>query len=352
VGHRDGAFGLCRRAGRILLVRNDRVTADGMTPTWDLPGGAVRGGERLDDALRREWREETGLDGDVGTLLLVVDGAKRRAEDAAPLYTWRAFTFEVACEGEARPGPGIAEVAWVPEHEAAARLTAPYHAPLRERLAGGEGAYGRVSWVEQSATPNSIEERFRRLLAIGAAAAVGNRDLLAQEAAAAVAAQEPPTRIEETLLQVVPYAGFPRALTAFGVVRPRLGRAGPAIESRIDQDLLVRSGRGTFDRVYADAAERVEAGLRGFHSVLPAWTLEFAYGRVLARPGLTLLEREVLAVAMLAAMGGMDEPLLGHMRAAVRLGATRDLVAGALDVAAGVAGEARREEARPLLDRL
>jgi alkylhydroperoxidase/carboxymuconolactone decarboxylase family protein YurZ len=336
----------------VLLVQNERMTGAGVLPLWDLPGGAVRGGERLDDALRREWSEETGLDARVGALLLVVDGAKRRAKDAAPLYTWRAFTFDVECEGEPRAGAGIADVAWVPEADAVERLEAPYHGALRERLRGGQATYRSLSWVEEATGPNSIEERFRRLLTIGAAAAVGNLDLLTQETGAAVAAQEPPARIEETILQVVPYAGFPRALTAFGVVRPRIGRAGPAMESRLDHDMLMRSGRSTFERVYADGSDRVETGLRGFHSVLPAWTLEFAYGRVLARPGLTLLEREVLAVAILAAMGGMDEPLLGHMRAAVRLGAPKDLVAGAIDVAAGVAGEARREEARSLLDRV
>ncbi len=334
----------------MLLVRNERVTAGGPLSLWDLPGGAVRGAERLGDALLREWKEETGLDARPGALLLVVDGSKRRAADAAPLYSWRAFTFEVETAGEAHAGPGIAEVAWVPEADALARLDAPYHQALRERLGGSPEVYRTVSWVEAASEANSIEERFRRLLTIGVAAAIGDRGLLEREIGAAIAAQEPPTRVEETLLQVVPYAGFPRALTAFGVARPRMGRAGPAIEARLDHEVLSRSGRGTFTRVYGDAAERVEGGLRDAHPVLPAWTLEFAYGRVLARPGLTLLEREVLAVAILAALGGLEEPLRGHLRAALRLGATREVIAGAIDVAAGVAGEARREDARSLLD--
>lgn len=47
------------RAGKVLLVERSRAPFEGK---WSLPGGRLRFGERLEEAARREVREETGFD--------------------------------------------------------------------------------------------------------------------------------------------------------------------------------------------------------------------------------------------------------------------------------------------------
>jgi 8-oxo-dGTP diphosphatase len=47
------------RTGKVLLVRRARKPALGV---YTLPGGVVESGETLDEALRRELREETSLE--------------------------------------------------------------------------------------------------------------------------------------------------------------------------------------------------------------------------------------------------------------------------------------------------
>lgn len=57
---RIGAYGLCRdAAGRVLLARNSARSA--FPGRWTLPGGGVEQGEHPDDAVVREFAEETGL---------------------------------------------------------------------------------------------------------------------------------------------------------------------------------------------------------------------------------------------------------------------------------------------------
>jgi 4-carboxymuconolactone decarboxylase len=73
--------------------------------------------------------------------------------------------------------------------------------------------------------------------------------------------------------------------------------------------------------------------MEGLHPELAAWILEDGYGRVLSRPGLTGRERELLAVAALAALPGAGPQLESHERGARRLGATAAEVRSARYVA-------------------
>jgi ADP-ribose pyrophosphatase YjhB (NUDIX family) len=62
--------------GRVLLLRHRFWVAG----SWGLPGGYAHGAERLEDALARELREETGCRIDGQRLLCVNSGFKMRVE--------------------------------------------------------------------------------------------------------------------------------------------------------------------------------------------------------------------------------------------------------------------------------
>ena len=62
------------RDGRALLVRRAHEPRKG---EWSLPGGLLDLGEALVDAARREVKEETGLDVEVGPMIETFDRVHR-----------------------------------------------------------------------------------------------------------------------------------------------------------------------------------------------------------------------------------------------------------------------------------
>jgi 8-oxo-dGTP diphosphatase len=62
---------------RVLLIRRAQEPLKGQ---WSLPGGAVELGETLEDAIRREVLEETGLAVEVADVVKAFDRISRDAE--------------------------------------------------------------------------------------------------------------------------------------------------------------------------------------------------------------------------------------------------------------------------------
>ncbi len=93
-----------RRGSAILVTR--RADRPGQKGQWEFPGGKVERGEREEQALAREIREELGCGISVGPLLL------RHAHRYSELDVEVAF-FACDLDDGAAPAPlGVAEIAW------------------------------------------------------------------------------------------------------------------------------------------------------------------------------------------------------------------------------------------------
>jgi 8-oxo-dGTP diphosphatase len=111
--------------GRLLLVQRANEPGKGR---WSLPGGRVEAGEDDRAALRREMREETGLDVVVGLLV----GRVERLGPAGTVYAIADYRCEVV-GGSARAGGDAAAIGWfTPEQAAGLPVVAELLATLRQ----------------------------------------------------------------------------------------------------------------------------------------------------------------------------------------------------------------------------
>ncbi|MBI1844555.1 MAG: NUDIX domain-containing protein [Actinobacteria bacterium] len=97
--------------GRLLLVQRGQ---DPGRWAWSVPGGRVRIGETLAEAVIRELREETGVEGLCGRLL----GWVERIDDDRHLVILD-FIVDVLDLEEPVAGDDAIDAKWVPLHEVA-----------------------------------------------------------------------------------------------------------------------------------------------------------------------------------------------------------------------------------------
>jgi mutator protein MutT len=91
------------RDGRYLITR--RLEGTHLAGLWEFPGGKILPGEQPENALRRELKEELGVDAAVGELIQTVDWTY-------PEKSVRLLFFRCALAAEPTPLEGQ-EMRWI-----------------------------------------------------------------------------------------------------------------------------------------------------------------------------------------------------------------------------------------------
>lgn len=133
----------------------------------------------------------------------------------------------------------------------------------------------------------------------------------------------------EILLQSHLFFGFAQALEAVRVfaevLPPGDAQVGYTAKDSADGAMLRQRGEELCRRVYAPNFERLVGDLRKASPELAEWMVVDGYGKVLSRPGPTMIEREIASIAFLA-ISGHPVQLHSHLRSARNLGATAEVI--------------------------
>lgn len=187
----------------------------------------------------------------------------------------------------------------------------------------------------------------RQLITVAALTALGNaRPQLKFHVSGALNVGCSAGELVELMTHLVVYAGFPAGLNGVFAAREVFSERGLApaaaqpagAPADTAPDARFRRGWDALRRIDGHAGEQVIASLAGLAPDLGRFIIEFAFGDIYTRPGLNLIQRELITVAALAAMGTAEPQLKVHMHGLLNVAGTRDQLVEALIHVAAYAG--------------
>lgn len=187
----------------------------------------------------------------------------------------------------------------------------------------------------------------RQLITVAALTALGNaRPQLKFHLAGALNVGCSSGELVELMMHLVVYAGFPAGLNgvfaAQEVFRERGVDHVPASVTVPAADVAgnarFRAGWEALMNIDGHAGEKVIASLADLAPDLGRFIIEFGFGDIYTRAGLSLVQRELITVAALVAMGTAVPQFKVHVHGLLNVGGTRDQLVEALIHVAPYAG--------------
>ena len=151
-----------------------------------------------------------------------------------------------------------------------------------------------------------------------------------------------PKQLYEVVLQSYLFLGFPRMLIASEALTASVPNGSlahmPAEVSAGDPAVWLERGRQLCRLVYDSSYDALKTRVESMAPEIFLWMEFEGYGKVLSRPGLDIIDREMAIVACLT-MENRASQLHSHLRGALNVGAEKQLVRDVISDLSSVARE-------------
>ena len=192
----------------------------------------------------------------------------------------------------------------------------------------------------------SLDNRMRELVTVTVLTTLSALPQLKAHVQASLNAGCTPVEIREAVYQCAPFIGFPKTLNAIAAMNEVFIANGIDLPlpdqttlTGASEDERYQKGLKTQGPLYGtEIADRYTWLPKPFDKAVPRFLTELCFGDFATRTGLDGKTRELLTVALLAALGGAQVQVKSHVQGALKAGSTKEEVVCALVHASGYMG--------------
>lgn len=214
-----------------------------------------------------------------------------------------------------------------------------------ERLFGDEKLPGEQNDPELAQTmkrfvygdvvmQNKLTDKQRQLVTVAVLAVNQNEELLKTNVKASLNVGVTPLEIRETIYQAAPYMGFPKAFEALKAANEVFASEGIKlplpVQGTVTEENRIAEGSNVQVGIYGQRILDARANAPADQKHIQEDLAGFCFGDTYTRGTLDLKMRELITVSVIAALGGAEPQLKGHIQGNLAVGNDRETVIGAI----------------------
>lgn len=188
--------------------------------------------------------------------------------------------------------------------------------------------FGEVFYI------GDLSDRERELITVTSLSAIQALPQLKAHIGAALNVGNAPVEIREAIYQCAPFIGFPKTLNAIGVFNQVMRDKGTELplkkQGTVTEENRHAKGAEIQEKLYStEVSEAMKTLPSEYREKVPGLLTDFAFGDFYTRNGLTVRQRELLSLVILASIGA-EKQLSAHVAGNLKAGNSKETMLAAM----------------------